>query len=95
MLWIISIQSIFNSDIGLICSPTFTNLHFGLLEVLFQLKNFFPLFFLGPHLQHMEGPRLGDAESKLRLRPTPQLRATLDPKPTEQGQELNLHPHGY
>ena len=29
------------------------------------------------------------------LRPTPQLTATPDPKPTEQGQGSNLHPHGY
>ena len=29
-----------------------------------------------------------------RLRPTPQLKATLDPSPTERGQGLNPHPHG-
>ena len=29
------------------------------------------------------------------LRPTPQLKATLDPQPTEQGQGLNLWIHGY
>ena len=33
--------------------------------------------------------------SELRLRPTPQLMAMLDPKPTERGQGLNPHPHGY
>ena len=32
--------------------------------------------------------------SEPRLRPTPQLMATLDPQPTEQGQESNLQPHG-
>ena len=26
--------------------------------------------------------------------PTPQLKATLDPLPTERGQGSNLHPHG-
>ena len=48
-------------------------------------------FFLGLHLQHMDVPRLGvesaanlrhshsNAGSKLSLRPTPQLTATLDP----------------
>ena len=60
-------------------------------------------FFLGLHLQHMEVPRLGielelqpagqshshsNSESKPRLHPTPQLRVTLDPYPTEQGQEI-------
>ena len=29
-----------------------------------------------------------------RLRPTPQLTATLDPQPTEQGHGLNPQPHG-
>ena len=29
------------------------------------------------------------------LQTTPQLMAMPDPQPTEQGQELNLHPHGY
>ena len=33
--------------------------------------------------------------SEPRLRPTPQLAATLDPRPTEQGQGLNPHPHGF
>ena len=32
--------------------------------------------------------------SEPRLRPTPQLMATPDPQPTEQGQGLNLQPHG-
>ena len=36
-----------------------------------------------------------NAGSELGLRPTPQLMATPDPQPTEQGQGLNLHPHGY
>ena len=29
------------------------------------------------------------------LQPTPQVTATLDPQPTEQGQGSNLHPHRY
>ena len=29
------------------------------------------------------------------LRPTPQLTAMLDHRPTERGQGLNPHPHGY
>jgi len=32
--------------------------------------------------------------SELRLQPTPQLMATPDPQPTEQGQGLNPQPHG-
>ena len=54
----------------------------------------FPFFFLRPHLQHMEGPRLGveselqlpaygpqspNAGSELHLLPTPQFVATPDP----------------
>ena len=30
-----------------------------------------------------------------KLMATPQLMATPDPRPTEHGQGLNLHPHGY
>ena len=33
--------------------------------------------------------------SKVCLQPIPQLTATLDPQPTEQGQGLNWHPHGF
>ena len=33
--------------------------------------------------------------SKPHLRPTPEPMTMLDPYPTEQGQGLNLHPHGY
>ena len=29
------------------------------------------------------------------LQPTPQLKTMPDPQPTKQGQESNLHPHGY
>ena len=36
-----------------------------------------------------------NSTSEPHLKPTPQLMATLDPQPTEQGQGLNLHPHGY
>ena len=55
----------------------------------------------------MEGPRLG-VESELYLchshssvgpkpclQPVPQLTATPDPRPTERGQGLNVHLHGY
>ena len=35
------------------------------------------------------------ARSKPHLRPPPQLTAMPDPYPTEQGQSLNPHPHGY
>ena len=56
----------------------------------------------------MERPRLGvklelqvpatalaAVGSELRLQPAPELTATLDPEPTEQGQGSNLYPHGY
>ena len=65
---------------------------------------FFFFGFLGPHLQHLEVPRLG-VELELQLLfyttvaatqdPTPQLMATLDPVPTEQDQQSNPSPHGY
>ena len=64
-----------------------------------------------PHPQHVEVPRLGgrigaaaaaslhhshsNAGYELHLQPIPQLMATLDPRPTEQGQGLTPHPHGY
>ena len=65
-------------------------------------------FFKGPHLWHMEAPRLG-VESGLQLpayttaKPDPscvcdlhwQLMAMPNPQPTEQGQGSNPHPHGY
>ena len=35
-----------------------------------------------------------NAVSEPRLQPTPQLMATLDHRPTEQGQGSNLQPHG-
>ena len=35
-----------------------------------------------------------NARFELDLQPTPQLMATLDPEPTQQGQGLNLQPHG-
>ena len=43
------------------------------------------------HLHHSHS----NARSKPGLWPTPQVMAMLDPWPTEWGQELNLHPHGY
>ena len=36
-----------------------------------------------------------NAGSELCLQPTPQLTATPDPQPTEQGQGSNLEPHGF
>ena len=39
--------------------------------------------------------RHSNARFELCLRLTPQLVAMLDPQPTEQGQRLNPHPHGY
>ena len=75
----------------------------------FQAFFFFSCF-VGPHPRHMEVPRLGvktgataaglhhshsNVGSKLRLQPTPQLMATLDPQPTEGGQGLNSNPHGF
>ena len=51
--------------------------------------------FLGLHPPHMDIPRLGvKSELQLHLRPTPQLIATLDPQPTEQGQGSSPRPHG-
>ena len=37
----------------------------------------------------------GNTRSKPCLQPTPQLMAVPDPEPTEQGQGLDLCPHGY
>ena len=66
--------------------------------------------FLGLHLQHMEVSRLGgqiwaaaasprhshsNARPKPCLQPTPQLRATPDPQPTERSQRANPHSHGH
>ena len=78
-------------------------------SILFYFILFF-FFFLGPHPQHMEVPRLGDrigavavglhhsqdnARPEPRLQLTPQLTATLDAWPTEQGQGPNPHSYGY
>ena len=90
------------------------------MKAVFVFLFFF--FFLGPHLRHMEVPRLevqlelqlpayttatatqdpshvcnlhhshSNSGSKPRLQPTPQLMATLDRSPTEQGQGSNLSP---
>ena len=78
-----------------------------LMTILFIYFVFLP--FLGPLPWHMKVPRLGgliravatrlrqshsNARSDPRLRPTPQLMAMPDPEATEQGQGLNLQPHG-
>ena len=95
--------------------PTYFSLF--LFSFLFLLFFFFFFFFfsfffhfLGPHLQHMDVPKLGvrldlstatslhhshsNARSKPHLQPAPQFRAMLNPQPIEQGQGLNSHPHG-
>ena len=67
--------------------------------------------FLGLRPWHMEVPGLGvESELQLLANATatatkdpshvcdlhpPQLKALLDPQPTERGQGLNPHPHGY
>ena len=70
---------------------------------------FFVFVFLGLYPRHMEVLASGqigataaslchchsNARSELHLRPTPQLTATPDRWPTERGQRLKLHPHGY
>ena len=76
----------------------------------FSFFFFFLFVLLGLHLWHMKVPRLGgqiravaaglhhshgNTRSELHLRPTPDKAATMDPQPTEQGQESNPHPHGY
>ena len=74
-------------------------------------KKNFVVVFLGPHLRHVEVPRIGvELElqlpayttateirdpSELCLWPIPELMAMLDLQPTEWGQGWNLHPHGY
>ena len=84
-------------------------MHFIFLLYLFYFIILF--CFLELYLQHMEVLRLGvKSELQLpvyttatatqvsimpHLRPTPQLAATLDPKPTERGQGSNPCPHGY
>ena len=56
---------------------------------------FFIFFsFLGPHMWHMEVPR-PEIELKLQLPAYTTARAMLESRPTERGQESNLHPHGY
>ena len=59
-----------------------------------RLFSLFVFVFLGLHLWHVEVPRLG-VESELRLWPAPQLVATLDPSPTEQGQGSDPRPHRF
>ena len=82
------------------------NAHFQVL-VIYLFFVFLP--FLGLLLRHMEVPRLGgrigavatslhhshnNEGSRSLLQPTPQLTATLDRQPTEQGQVSNPKPHG-
>ena len=49
-----------------------------------------PIGAIAASLRHSHSNR----GSEPHLRPTPQLTATLDPQPTEQGQGLNLQLHG-
>ena len=70
-------------------------------------SRFYYYFFLWPHQWHMKfrgGIRAAAASLchshrntrfELWLWPIPQLTATRDPQPTEQGQGLNMCPHGY
>ena len=65
------------------------------------------IFLSGPYLQHVEvfqargwtgataASLCHNHRSKPHLQPTPQLRGMTDPQPTEGGQGLNLHFHGY
>ena len=79
-----------------------------LIKIFFFFFFFLLFCFLGPHPWHMEAPTLGvksvaaslhhshsNVGSEPHLRTTPQLTTTLDPRPTEQGQGSNPHPHGY
>ena len=51
-----------------------------------------PFFvFIGPHVWHMDVPSLG-VKLELQLWAYTTATATLDPEPTERGQESNLHP---
>ena len=64
------------------------------LSNLFDSLFFFLFFcFLGPHLHYMEVPQAPGVGWEPQL--PPQLMAMPDPRPTEQGQRSNLHPHGY
>ena len=89
------------------CATTGTSVFIFLTFNLILLFVFLP--FLGLFLWHMEVPRLGvelelqtsvlhqnhsNAGSEPCLQPTPQLTATPDRQPTEQGQGLNPQPHG-
>ena len=82
-------------------------IHFDALMGFCCISFFFFVFFvclfvfLGPHPWHMKVPRLGvqleqysNTRSEPHLRTTPQLTATPDPQPTEQGQGSNPQPHG-
>ena len=73
-------------------------------KVFFVCFVVFVFCFLGPHLGHMEVPKLAvesdcgrshsRKEYELCLQPT-QVSATLDPQPTDLGQRPNPNPHGY
>ena len=88
----------------------FQNILFIYLFIYYYYYYFFVFLpFLGPRPRHMGGSqargRIGavatglhqghsNAGSEPRLRPTPQLMATPDRQPTEQGQGPNQQPHG-
>ena len=55
---------------------------------------YYPFFFWGLHLGHMDVPRLGN-ESELQLPAYTTATATLDSRATEQGQGSNPCPRGY
>ena len=58
----------------------------GLMYFIY-IKLIYIYSFLGPHLRHMEVPRLG-VELELQLLATPQLMEMPDPPPTEPGQGI-------
>ena len=70
------------------------NIYMNKYSILFLHSLTIYIYILGPQpLWHMEVPRLGSNWS-YSCWPTPLLTATLDPYPTEWGQESNPHPHG-
>ena len=84
------------------CQPQCRDGHKSHLYYAFLFFFNFLMSFLGPHLQPMEIPRLG-VQSELQLPAYSTATATPDPcficnlhhSSWQQGQGLNLHPHGY
>ena len=85
-----------------LCLPSF----FHFLNYYLFIYLFIYFWFLELQLWHMARGHIWattaslhhsrrNVESNPHLWPTPQLKATLDPWPTERGQGSNTHPHGY